>query len=216
MKRPFLFFSTTFELFLRSGFPLFEVADRGSGFPPIHGSKKDRSDEGFDNSFDVIVAVVPLAEEPGVQVITLHNLLGRFRGTSIGRIVMERLHVTWEVPARDGNTCYRPEVGAASLWELFEGVLGALDDSVELQFEETLTTPTDEGGGPRLLIEGRPLGEWCRSLGANHQRRWEKAVEPDLRSHRFDSLQNDDFLRDVLRFVLESNEENPTQGGVSP
>lgn len=119
-------------------------------------------------------------------------------------IPVVELSVHWKRPARNGATCYRPGFEASDLRELFREELSSIDGTARLSFEETLTAASDEEGSPRILIEGRMLSDWARELGEDYQERWESTIQPALESRDFDALRRKDFLRELLRIVVEN------------
>lgn len=114
---------------------------------------------------------------------------------------MEKLHVKWRVPARDGNTCYRPGSDPSELREVFEETLSSLGINREVTVEEVLVTDPNRARSP-LVVEGRTLHEWLEGMSAGDRTFYESEVRPALISAQFESLTEERFLQKLLREIL--------------
>lgn len=118
---------------------------------------------------------------------------------------MQRMNVVLQVPAREGNTCYRPPADSVQLRTILQESLSDVDPDVELGFEEVLLTGTDEPDETRLLINNKSLAQWASELDETSRHQFESTIKPALTSERFGRLENGKFLRTVLEFILEQD-----------
>jgi hypothetical protein len=112
------------------------------------------------------------------------------------------LRVTLKLPARDGNTCYRPSSDSSILRNRFQEALSEMNHDVQLSFEEIMVTASDPTNEITLVLNGRPLSDWIDDMDEPYRNWWESKGKQTLTSGQLEALFDEGVMKDIVSFVL--------------